>query len=178
MPDDEAKFKEFMKHATVRQEADPVTGEPRQVIGVEIGLPGREYVRTRRCQNCVHYHTQNDQVALIHLAHCVLRDAKILARTGKTRAEVSRHIAMLRRTIGNHLELGTGGRCDAGGSAEDFVDYRFLCDRWTGHEKAEVPVSQDPLPGELYDKLGEPDPSSVAAGEPPPDPDDETGEDA
>jgi len=162
-------FTKKWKNARIRRERNPETGEIMEVVGVELGLPGRTFMRHRRCQNCLHFSTA--EAALIHLNRCILRDIATLRREGRSRAGVTAHVAMLRR-MARGFASGKVGRCQVieqrtdPPRKDDFTESGYLCDRWSGSVTIDVPIGKDPIAEEHYAKLGETPPGYEEKADP------------
>ena len=164
------KFDKMMKGARVTRQINPETGQEMDVLGVDLGIPGREHMRTRRCQNCMAFDTA--ERAKMHFRHCVQRDKKLMEDQGKPGGFITVYIDKLKRTVLGNFEKRVVGYClrrarrTDGGASHDFTTRDYLCDHWVdsvGIDTNAHPISEDPLSEELYDKLGETPPTVEAA---------------
>ena len=103
-------------------------------MGVKGANPGLTIERLRRCQNCVHFDTE--EKAKTYFDHCIERDKKTLKAKGCDDAGIRKHIGSLHRGIRD--KLGAVGVCQAKDKRTDpdahgdFTAFHFMCDTWSG----------------------------------------------
>ncbi len=151
---DDKLDEEIAKRAYKRIDADG-----NQILGLDLG--GRGLTRLRRCGNCVHFDT--DDKARTFYKTCRARDEKVLTDRGLSRSSIARQLERMDQIILGGL--GVMGLCVAkdqrtdDNATADFTHHKFLCDRWTSRiifTAKDGPI--DPLPEEVWDRLGEPMP--------------------
>lgn len=124
--------------------------------------PERTFTRTQGCWNCVSYcNTELSQqnwathkmrllanlagsLPLVRLAE----QEKPIPGTADARLDQI-------RSMDAAVKGGVVGMCMKGGTTTDFVEHRYLCDKWNGREGASVARAgqkADMLPGELQER--------------------------
>ena len=131
---------------------DPATGQ--MVKGLK--KPSIVIQRLRRCQNCLHFDTEEEAQKVFK--HCVERDQKTLRLQGCSTGGIREHIRSLERGIRSNF--GAVGVCTVKDRRTDedrhgdFTAFQFQCDQWNGRivlDAAEA--AADPSAAEVYDNL-------------------------
>lgn len=124
--------------------------------------PERTFTRSQGCWNCVSY--CNTELAQQNWATHKMRILANLAasmplvRLGEQEKAVP-GTADARldqvRSMDKAIKLGVVGMCMKGGTTTDFVEHRYLCDKWSGRDGASVArgaSKADLLPAELQER--------------------------
>lgn len=148
--------KMIRRNMYVRKDRLP-DGRVVDVPGVNVPMPGRQFERKRGCWNCLHFN--QGEAFRKHYRHCSRRDRKVYQERGLSAGDVGPRMKQLRLAI---LDSGNFGLCmrkeerTDSAAGDDFTHHGYLCDRWDG--RIVIPASEgpvDPLPDELWDKIGE-----------------------
>lgn len=115
-----------------------------------VPLPGRTFVRNQGCYNCMNFAGPDSKLYQSHRTARRQADVRELLERGVTLERAERRVAACDR----YLALKGFGVCWAGGGQADFVEARFLCEKWKGRVRTEAKM--DPTAAELKDLLGDP----------------------
>jgi hypothetical protein len=118
------------------------------------GLPGRTFERKQGCWNCLHA----DHGVRYHK---LAADRKKIEEQAYKRAGMPPAKAKAKATAVYNMLISKAGHlvmCQVGGVDTHFVANKHLCGKWTGQVGVVGSFEGekfDPLPEELYDRLGE-----------------------
>lgn len=152
---DSDEFKRFRKRVYSR-----VDEYGNKVMGVQGSSPDLTISRLRRCQNCIHFDTE--EKALSYFNHCIERDKKTLRARGITDKGLVEHVKKLERGIRD--QFGAIGIClirdkrsneaDPDDPPGDFNPFHYQCDQWSGQiVVTAAEAAADPSAQEVFDNL-------------------------
>jgi hypothetical protein len=162
---------DFKKKVANKQYERP--GPHGRVLGLDMGLKGRQIERRRRCGNCQWY--DMGEAFEAHYHNCTMRDGRLLRDRGATHRVVEAQANKMREVILDNRDKGDVGYCTKrlirkdDQAADDFTSAGYLCDQWTGQYGLRFGPEEGPidkLPDEIVDDFGETQPPRPDEEEP------------